>query len=153
MNARENHPVNLSRRAALAGLGAAGVVLAQTAAGRIVQSAPQARPSAPDDPTKLLGTPPSERGQRSVFETPSRFTSGVSSRTPLEYLHGAITPSDLHFERHHGGVAEVDPAAYSLTIHGLVDRPLVFTLDDLKRFPSVSRVHFLECSGNLGRNN
>jgi sulfane dehydrogenase subunit SoxC len=149
MNARENHPVNLSRRAALAGLGAAGVVLAQTAAGRIVQSAPQARPSAPDDPTKLLGTPPSERGQRSVFETPSRFTSGVSSRTPLEYLHGAITPSDLHFERHHGGVPTIDPERYELVIHGMVERPMKFTLADLMRFPAVSRLCFLECAGNL----
>jgi len=64
---------------------------------------------------------------------------------------GIITPSDLHFERHHGGVPDIDPAQYSLLIHGMVERPMIFTLADLKRFPSVSRIHFLECSGNLGR--
>jgi len=64
-------------------------------------------------------------------------------------LHGAITPSDLHFERHHAGVALVDPEDYTLLIHGLVDRPLVFSLAELQRLPSVSRICFLECSGNM----
>ena len=74
----------------------------------------------------------------------------ASSRTPLHDTYGIITPSSLHFERHHGGVPEIDPATHTLTIHGMVDRPLVFTVDDLKRMPSVSRIHFLECSGNSG---
>ena len=52
---------------------------------------------------------------------------------------GTITPSDLHFERHHGGVPDIDPAPYSLLIHGMVERPTMFTLADLKRFPAVSR--------------
>jgi sulfane dehydrogenase subunit SoxC len=64
---------------------------------------------------------------------------------------GTITPSDLMFERHHAGVAIVDPRSYKLLVHGLVDRSMTFTLDELKRLPSVSRIHFLECSGN-GRN-
>jgi sulfane dehydrogenase subunit SoxC len=63
-------------------------------------------------------------------------------------LSGTITPTDLHFERHHNGVAMIDPAGYRLLVHGLVDRPTVFTLEDLKRLPSVTRIHFLECSGN-----
>jgi sulfane dehydrogenase subunit SoxC len=71
-----------------------------------------------------------------------------SSLTPLHQLSGTLTPSDLVFERHHAGVALIDPARYELIIHGLVDRPTVFTLDDLKRLPSVSRTMFLECSGN-----
>ena len=75
----------------------------------------------------------------------------TSSRTPLQDLHGTITPSDLHFERHHGGIPEVDPTTYQLMIHGLVDRPTVFTLEQLKRFPATSRICFLECSGNLRR--
>jgi hypothetical protein len=62
--------------------------------------------------------------------------------------YGIITPSSLHFERHHSGVPEIDPSLHTLTIHGMVDRPLVFTVDELKRLPSVSRIHFLECSGN-----
>ena len=72
----------------------------------------------------------------------------ASSKTPLHDSYGIITPSSLHFERHHGGVPDIDPAAHTLTIHGLVDRPLVFTIDELKRLPSVSRIMFLECSGN-----
>ncbi len=64
---------------------------------------------------------------------------------------GTITPSDLHFERHHGGVPTVDPKTYSLLIHGMVERPMMFTLADLKRFPAATRVCFLECSGNINR--
>jgi sulfane dehydrogenase subunit SoxC len=74
----------------------------------------------------------------------------ASSRTPLHDTYGIITPSSLHFERHHSGVPEIDPSIHTLTIHGLVDRPLVFGVDELKRLPSVSRIHFLECSGNSG---
>lgn len=80
--------------------------------------------------------------------TPDRHSS--VSFTPLAEQHGIITPSGLHFERHHGGVPEIDPADYRLMIHGLVERPLVFTLEDLKRLPSVSRIHFIECPANGG---
>ena len=72
------------------------------------------------------------------------------SFTPLHQLDGIITPNGLCFERHHGGVAEIDPADYRLMLHGLVERPLVFTLDDLKRLPRVNRIHFLECAANSG---
>ncbi len=70
--------------------------------------------------------------------------------TPIHELDGIITPNGLCFERHHGGVPEIDPAQHRLMIHGLVDRPLIFTMDDLMRFPSVSRIHFLECPANGG---
>ncbi|MEM7743281.1 MAG: sulfite dehydrogenase [Pseudomonadota bacterium] len=70
--------------------------------------------------------------------------------TPLHELDGIITPNGLCFERHHAGIAEVDPASYRLMINGLVDRPLVFTLDDLKRFPRYNKVYFLECAANSG---
>ncbi|MBS1566796.1 MAG: sulfite dehydrogenase, partial [Bacteroidetes bacterium] len=73
----------------------------------------------------------------------------TSSRTPLQDLYGTITPSDLHYERHHAGVPVIDPNKYELLIHGMVDRPLVFSLRDLKRYPSVTRTCFLECSGNF----
>jgi sulfane dehydrogenase subunit SoxC len=63
-------------------------------------------------------------------------------------LKGIITPSSLHFERHHAGVPDIDPSRHRLLIHGLVDRPLILTMDEIKRFPSVSRIHFMECSGN-----
>jgi sulfane dehydrogenase subunit SoxC len=54
----------------------------------------------------------------------------------------------LHYERHHSGVPTVDPAEHKLLIHGMVDRPLIFTMDDLRRLPSVSRICFIECAGN-----
>jgi len=80
--------------------------------------------------------------------TPDR-TSSVSF-TPLAEQQGIITPSGLHFERHHGGVPDVDPTDYRLIIHGLVERPLIFTLEDLKRLPATSRIAFIECPANGG---
>ena len=70
--------------------------------------------------------------------------------TPLHELHGIVTPNGLCFERHHGGVAEVDPADHRLILHGLVERPLVFTVEELMRFPPESRFYFLECAANGG---
>lgn len=72
----------------------------------------------------------------------------TSTLTPLDKLHGIITPNGLFFERHHAGVPAIDPARHRLMVHGLVARPLMLTMDDIVRFPSVSRIHFLECSGN-----
>lgn len=113
----------------------------------------QSLPAVPPDSTKLLGAPTSPLGERSPFEAPQRFIRGAgapasASFTPLEALHGIITPADLHFERHHGGIPLIDPAQYALMIHGLVDRPLTFSLEDLKRFPAESKLCFIECSGN-----
>jgi sulfane dehydrogenase subunit SoxC len=72
------------------------------------------------------------------------------SFSPLQDLSGIITPNGLFFERYHAGRAEVDPAQHRLMIHGLVERPLLLTMRDLERFPSVSRIHFLECPANGG---
>src|SRR5260370_1428401 len=134
--------MKVSRRDLLAG--AAGVVaLGKTAA--------MQTPQTPSDSTKARGKPSRALGQRSPAEKPLRQPRGAtSSGTPHQDLYGTITPADLHFERHHGGVPEIDPNTYSLLIHGMVERPMVFSLADLKRFPAVSRVHFLECSGNFG---
>jgi len=109
----------------------------------------RAQDSSPDT-TKRWGRLPNALGARSPAETPHRTPSPTSSRTPLQDLEGTITPSDLHYERHHAGVPVVDPKAFRLVIHGMVDRPLTFTLDDLKRFPATTRTCFLECSGNFG---
>lgn len=94
-------------------------------------------------------------GERSPYETTERVIRELtaspgtgSSRTPHQDLFGTITPSALHFERHHSGVPGIDPATHELLIHGLVDRPLVLTMDDVRRFPSFSRTYFLECGGN-----
>ena len=113
---------------------------------------------APPAEPRALGAAVSPYGSRSRFEKTARYFNQntkvpleeASSRTPLHDTYGIITPSSLHFERHHSGVPEIDPAAHTLTIHGLVDRPLVFTVDELRRMPSVSRIYFLECSGNSG---
>ena len=88
---------------------------------------------------------------RSPFENPALGPVGVttgSTLTPLQDLTGTITPSDLVFQRHHNGIALIDPKKHTLMIHGLVDRPRAFTVDDLKRFPAITRTYFIECSGN-----
>ena len=81
--------------------------------------------------------------------TPPPIPTAASSGTPLQHLHGIITPAGLHYERHHAGVPDIDPDQHRLVVHGLVERPLIFTIDELLRFPSVSRIHFMECSGCL----
>lgn len=78
------------------------------------------------------------------------YPGGGASRTPLQHLQGTITPNALHFERHHAGVPTIDPAQHMLVINGLVRQPLAFRYEDLLRYPMVSRIYFLECSGNSG---
>src|SRR5436190_14307042 len=134
----------LSRRRLLAGAsGLVGGLAVARAAGA------QSEPEAPADPTKVPGRAPSEVGARSPFvRLRRRPVSSTSSRTPLDELTGIITPADLHFERHHSGIPAIDPASYRLLVHGLVERPLFFSLADLRRFPAVSRLYFMECAGN-----
>lgn len=112
---------------------------------------PSAAPPAAPDPSTVIGGPTSPVGERSPFVEMSRFPTGLTegtSKSPLHAFSGTITPSDLHFERHHSGIPRIDPAAHRLMVHGLVDRPLEFTMDDLRAFPPVTRVHFIECAGN-----
>src|SRR5215813_8144908 len=87
---------------------------------------------------------------RTLIRSQPGTTGSGASRSPLESLEGMITPSGLHFERHHNGVPDIDPAEHRLLVHGLVKRPLLFTVDALLHYPMVSRIHFLECSGNSG---
>jgi len=75
------------------------------------------------------------------------LTSAVS---PLSSLRGAITPNGLFFERHHSGVPQINPTEHKLLIHGLVQSDLVFTMEQLKSFPSTEKTYFIECSGNTG---
>jgi sulfane dehydrogenase subunit SoxC len=111
----------------------------------------------PDDPTKVQGRLTGDDGgygTRSQFETEVRWRYPTATResswtmTPLERGHGIITPSGLHFERHHGGIPTIDPARHTLIVHGMIERPMKYAMADLKRFPSVSRIMFIECSGN-----
>lgn len=91
----------------------------------------------------------SEAKRRSVPWLTADPVSSVNF-TPLHELDGIITPNGLCFERHHGGVAEYDPAAHRLMINGLVDRELVFTMQDILRFPRENHLYFLECAANSG---
>lgn len=102
-----------------------------------------------DTGSELYGTPsPFEKAVvRNVPKNQKQYTSSAT-RTPLQDLDGIITPNGLFYERHHGGIPTIDPAQHRLMIHGLVDKPLTLTMDDVRRFPSQSRIHFLECSGN-----
>src|SRR5580704_243492 len=102
-------------------------------------------------------------GQRSHFVTSVRMAHPMGGRpspdtfgksfhiaSPLQDSVGVITPSSLHYVATTRGsfIPDIDPKEHTLMIHGLVDRPLTFTMDDLKRLPSVTRLHFVECAGN-----
>ncbi|MDH3421778.1 MAG: sulfite dehydrogenase [Gemmatimonadota bacterium] len=142
----------MSRRAwvtATSGVVAAGLIKTQADAVALVpQQAPDARP-VPRPPGRF----PSGLGQRAPAEQPRRMfreALSSSSRTPLQDLMGIVTPADLHFERHHGGVPDIVSDDHELLVHGMVDRPMTFRMADLKRYPQLSRIQFLECSGNGG---
>ena len=150
----ESDRAKLSRRAwvtTTAGVIAAGLVRSQSDAIRLVaQEVPARRP----DPTKIPGRFVSELGRRAPAEQPHRLLRtqalSSSSRTPLADLMGTVTPADLHFERHHGGIPDIRFEDHEVLVHGMVDRPMVFKMSELMRYPQVSRTHFLECSGNGG---
>jgi sulfane dehydrogenase subunit SoxC len=140
--------------AAFAGVGSA-TLLAQHARAAAPPGAVEYE--VPDDPTKVQGRLTGDDGgygTRSQFETEVRWRFPTATKesswtmTPLEQSQGIVTPSGLHFERHHGGIPTIDPARHSLIVHGMVERPKKYTIADLRRFPSVSRLHFIECSGN-----
>lgn len=136
----------LDRRSLLAGAaGIVGTMVLQS----VARSASAATPTTPDDPTRVPGMAPTAYGQRSAFEQAVRVPrSWWASLTPLQDLHGVLTPSALHFERHHNGAPVIDPVRHRLIVHGMVEQPWAFSLDDLKRFPAISRLAFIECSGN-----
>lgn len=148
------------------GLTRRGLLMGGVALGGSALAGGRARADAPPgaieydvqpDPTKEQGRLILEDGgygSRSQFENEVRWrypTASIDSSwsmTPLASGRGMITPSGLHFERHHAGIPAIDPQTHELILHGMVDQPLRFTLDDLKRLPSVSKLHFIECSGN-----
>lgn len=113
-----------------------------------------------DVPDRAPGDPLSGHGERSHYVHISRIpeagpgmrnvdpSDAINSKTPLNQLVGVITPSDLHYERSHAGVPDLDPAKHRLLIHGMTKKSLVLSLDDLKAMPAVSRIHFIECTGN-----
>lgn len=93
---------------------------------------------------------PSEQERRAIrWISANRAVPGNGvSWTPLHALEGIVTPSGLHFERHHNGVPEIPFERHQLLIHGMVKRPLTFSMADLSRYPMRSQMLFLECGGN-----
>ncbi|MGR9114797.1 MAG: sulfite dehydrogenase [Gammaproteobacteria bacterium] len=103
----------------------------------------------PGEPFTNYGQPSSHERRTIRWTMGNRMAPGNGvSWTPLHDLEGIITPSGLHFERHHNGVPQIDPQQHRLLIHGLVKRPLVFSIVDLLRYPMQSRFCFIECGGN-----
>jgi sulfane dehydrogenase subunit SoxC len=128
------------------GLAAAGLLVSGAAAGEALQTPPWMRK--PGRPFTNYGQP-SEREQVIRWISANQVAPGNGiSWTPLHELEGMITPTGLHFERHHNGVPEIDPAQHRLLIHGRVKNPLIWTMADLARYPMESRLIFLECGGN-----
>ncbi len=101
---------------------------------------------------KPYGMPSKYEANLQRRESPglTRVSAASVAFAPLQGLFGIITPSGLHFERHHQGWYDVDPAQHRLMINGLVKKDMVFTMEDLIRLPSVSRIHFIECGANTG---
>jgi len=140
----------LSRGALLGGAASSGGIA--WLAGRPARAEPLSVPQwskEPGSPFIGYGQPSKFEAQvtRVTFNPPREPGSGVAL-TPLHQLDGMITPNGLHFERSHSGIPDINPDAHRLVIHGLVKRPLVFTLDALARYPMESRITFLECGGN-----
>lgn len=144
----------LQAGAALAGGSAIAGVAGSTALAEQGNNLPPNVPEWMKAPGEAMGSQPygtpsvHEKGVvKNISKTLPQYIS-ASGRTPLQELDGIITPNGLFYERHHGGVPTIDPAEHRLMLHGMVDRPLVFTMEDIRRFPSQSRIHFIECSGN-----
>ena len=149
-------PFQITRRSLIGAAASAATVASARAAVPSQANLPPAVPQWQREPGEPVLSPP--YGQPSPFEAkvvhrprpgkPPPTDLAALSDTPLQNLTGIVTPNGLHYERHHSGVPAIDPDQHRFIIHGLVERPMIFTMEDLTRFPSVSHFHFLECSGN-----
>ena len=136
-----------------------GASLASLAAGGVLPAKAQTQDTPAQKIDELIAY-----GDRSRFVTakripvaerhsPDEFGLTFHVLAPLQDSTGIITPSSLFYTATHRGafVPDIDPKEHRLMIHGMVDRPLIFTMDDLKRLPYVTRIHFVECLGNRAR--
>ena len=145
------------------GLAMLGGALLGASSGRVARAGEGAGPFPPADPDWSQSVGPGVVDR--PYGHPSHFVKDVIRRnvpwltatqessvsfSPLQNQDGIITANGLFFERYHAGRPTVDPAEHRLLIHGMVDRPLLLTMDDIRRFPSVSRIHFIECPANGG---
>jgi sulfane dehydrogenase subunit SoxC len=145
-------PANVSRRGFVGGLSAGilGAVATEAAGAETLADVPDRGPGADLSAhsersrfAKIDRIPEATPGKRNVEPG-----DAINSKTPHQKLVGNITPTDLHYERSHSGVPDIDPAQHRLLVHGMVRKPLVFSVDDLKRMPSITRIVFIECTGN-----
>ena len=143
---------------------------AAAAAGAVAPAAIAQASAASDGDTNILKLPAHSTGLGQAvaidgYGKPSKYEGNVQRRpspgltqttqasvsfAPLQSLFGIVTPSGLHFERHHQGWWDIDPSKHRLMINGMVKGPRVFTMDELMRLPSVSRFCFIECGANTG---
>ncbi|OWT62145.1 sulfite dehydrogenase [Candidimonas nitroreducens] len=152
----------LAASAALAA-GAAGRASAAPAAGAGAQAPAAGDPMIlqPRPWSTMLGHPVAFH----PYGVPSKYEANLQRRqspgltqtaqasvafAPLQGFFGIITPNGLHFERHHQGWVDIDPDQHRFMINGMVKESKVYTMDDLMRMPSVSRIHFIECGANSG---
>ena len=159
--------VTRGRRGFLAGAFASAVAAAGQASAQSNPVSGQGDPNILQMPahTKGLGQPVAALGygvpsvheknlQRRESPGLTRVSAASVSFCPLQGLFGIITPNGLHFERHHQGWWDIEPDKHRLMINGhdatFVKKPMVFTMDELMRLPSVSRMHFIECGANSG---
>ena len=146
-----------------------GAFAAAVAGGAAARASAQA-PSVGEGEAAILKLPAHSTGLGQPVVTdgygrPSKYEGNVQRRqspgltqtnqasvsfAPMQSLFGIVTPSGLHFERHHQGWWDIDPAQHRLMINGMVKTPKVFTMDEIMRLPSVSRFHFIECGANTG---
>ncbi|MCE5971955.1 sulfite dehydrogenase [Sinirhodobacter sp. WL0062] len=149
-------------------MGRRGFLRAGAAAGALVTGAGAARAEGPDPlitEVQPWATGFGDGVDATPYGLPIKYEADVVRRnvgwltadvissinfTPIHALEGTITPQGCAFERHHSGAIEMRKEDYRLMIHGLVDRPLVFTYEDLERFPRVNQTYFLECAANSG---
>jgi sulfane dehydrogenase subunit SoxC len=142
----------LDRRAFVKG----GATLAAAMTGYTLPETAAAQQLVDDPWSTVQGTPAGTYNRPSRFESaaelgltnPNGEPRGQQARTPHHLLNGTFTPNGLHFVISRSGAPDIDPDQHRLVIHGLVDRPMVFTLDALMRYPMVSRMAFIECGGN-----
>lgn len=130
-------------------LGSASLALSSAPA---AGNSPPARPAwmnAPGAAFTPYGKPSEHEDETVRFPAPNRvLRNNGASWTPLHRLEGMITPNGLHFERHHNGVPRIDPDEHKLLVHGMVERPSFFSMENLSRYPLRSQICFVECGGN-----
>ena len=157
MKKNKQKELKINRRELLAGSASLGAIALSSKIGYSKETNPNNLPPNVPEWTGELG----EGVDANPYGMPSEFENNVIRRnvewltastessvnfTPIQDLEGIVTPNGLCFERHHGGVSIINPKDYRLMINGLVDREMIFTLDDLKRFPQTNKFYFLELS-------